>query len=409
MEPTSAGLLGLVCVLAAAAFGAAVVLWPRAAGSGLRPIAARSGLLLTCQVLLTAAIVLVANRYFVFYATWNDLLGGTNVKVQVKQVQPSLGKEADPSGLVHRNGTDLAPVRRGRAHDPAKDGRVDHLRLRGARSGLDAEAYVYLPPQYFQPAYAKKRLPVVLLLSGGRSDGKLTWIKDANVPAAAAEAVRTGRAQPAVYGMVRSVRGLTPSPHPPAGSLAGQGLPKGGTTGIRPSACLDLPGQGGGQAETFYAQDLPTALAQTYRLPRARGGWAAAGFGTSGQCALRLAMLHSDRFAVGASVAGRLTGPPTTPESNAPRPDLYGGSKVFEQDNDLHWRLEHLPPPPVSVLLADGSAGGRAEAAERFRGLVKPPMRAETFLKPAAPATLKEWRPMVPHVLEWLSARLRGE
>ncbi|MGI5323136.1 hypothetical protein [Actinomadura nitritigenes] len=459
MEPVSAAFLVLVCAPAAACGVAAVVLWPRFAGRGVRPLAARTGLLLGSQALLTAAVVLLVNRYFVFYATWDDLLGGTTTNATVKQVQPSRGAEAAPAGLVHRETTALGPKRRGHQRDPAEDGRVDRLDVEGARSGLGAQAYVYLPPEYFQPRYANRRLPVVIAVSddGSGADTGTAWLRQARLPDAAVAAIRAARAQPVIYAAVGAVRRFAPVRTPSASPVHGgrsegePGEPKGphgrqapvgshGPVGgapeaasrpVRPAGCLDLPGVPGGQAETFLAQDLPLALAGAYRLPEARAGWGLAGIGTGGQCAARLAMLHSDRFTAAASLNGRF-GPPADGSGTdartvvklkagtgkAPRggakagskpDDPYGGSEPYRLDQDLTWRLQHLPPPPVSVLAAASATGPDAEAAGRFAALARPPMHVDKVLVPGDPATLKQWRDHLPAVLEWLSARLRAE
>lgn len=463
MEPVSAAFLVLVCGSAAAGLVAAVVLWPRFAGGGVRPVAARTGLLLGSQALLTAAVVLLVNRYFVFYATWDDLLGGTTTTATVKQVQPSRGAEAAAAGPVHRVTTALGPKRRGHQRDPAEDGRVDRLDVEGARSGLGAQAYVYLPPEYFQPRYANRRLPVVIAVSddGSGSDTGTAWLREARLPDAAVAAIRAGRAQPVIYAAVGAVRRFapvrTPSASPVHGGPGGPGerrgpsgpgerrgpqapdrshgplggAPEAAPRPVRPAGCLDLPGVAGGQAETFLAQDLPLALAATYRLPETRAGWGVAGIGTGGQCAARLAMLHSDRFTAGASLNGRFGTPtegsgtdartvvklkagtgkaPRGGTRTAPEPDdPYGGSEPYRLDQDLTWRLQHLPPPPVSVLAAARATGPDADAAVRFTALAKPPMRIDTVLVPGDPATLKQWRDHLPVVLEWLSAHLRAE
>ncbi|MBD2898273.1 hypothetical protein amrb99_72400 [Actinomadura sp. RB99] len=230
MQPVSAAFLVLVCAPAAACVVAAVVLWPRFAGRGVRPVAARTGLLLGSQALLTAAVVLLVNRYFVFYATWDDLLGGTTTSATVKQVQPSRGAEAAPAGLVHREATELGPKRRGHQRDPAEDGRVDRLDVEGARSGLGAQAYVYLPPEYFQPRYANRRLPVVIAVSddGTGSDTGTAWLRQARLPDAAVAAIRAGRAQPVIYAAVGAVRRFAPVRTPSASPVhGGPGKPGG--------------------------------------------------------------------------------------------------------------------------------------------------------------------------------------
>ncbi|GAA2596014.1 alpha/beta hydrolase-fold protein [Actinomadura fulvescens] len=380
LEPTGAGLILPVCLLAASACVLAVRRWPRLTRGGVRPLLARTGLLLTCQVLLTAAIVLISNRYFVFYATWKDLLGGDRVNVHVERVQQSRG-EADPASLVRRTTTGLGPARRDRPHDPAKDGQVDRLEITGARSGLRGEAYVHLPPEYFKPEYAARRLPVTIFMSGAPSDDRLAWIDQARLP-------RGGAAAPMVSVMIRSPEGLSPAKRPPAGSE-------------RPTACLDVPGQRGGRAETFFAQDLPVALSDTYRLPQTRQGWGIAGFGASGQCAARLAMLRSDRFAAAASVSGVFM-PAQGP--------YYGGSKAYQQDNDLLWRLKNLPAPPISFLAAAGKADPRtAQQAAQFVKLARPPMTAEQRVLAVTPETLRGWRDHVHQVTDWMARHLRAE
>ncbi|GAA1532223.1 alpha/beta hydrolase-fold protein [Actinomadura kijaniata] len=416
MEPTQWGFLLPVILVAVAALTATVVLWPRFGRGGVRAVAARSGLVLASQGLLTAAIVLVANKYFVFYPTWDDLLGGDGGRVQVNSVQSDQGREARPDALVHRTTTDLAPRRRGHDPSPAKDGQVDRLQIKGARSGLDAEAYVYLPPEYFRAEYKDKRLPVVLLLSGGASDGKQDWIKQAKLPEQAARAVADGHARPTIYVMTRSHRALTQTTEPPAGAGADKGLRKHPTTvaaaGGHPPSCFDVPGHGFGQAETFYTQDLTVAVADTYRTPVTRRGWAVAGFGTSGQCAARYAMLHSDAFVAGVSLNGTfdLPGGPVAPRPGGPRADLYGGSRTYRQDNDLLWRLENLPQPPVSLLLGAGDDSGRPlEQAGRFAGLAKEPLRAEKLAVPGPGGSLKDWRGTMPKLVTWLNAHLAAE
>ncbi|WP_067491092.1 hypothetical protein [Actinomadura hibisca] len=421
MEPTDWGLLAPLCLVAGAVFGVTLWLWSRVSGGGARQVAARSGLLVATQALLTAALVMVANKYFVFYATWNDLLGSDKARVQVKQVQTEKGKEAEPSGLIHRTTTALGPHRKGHKPEPARDGRVDRLKITGARSGLDGEAHVYLPPEYFQPQYAAKRLPVVLLLSGqarpqgGPSDDRLAWIRQADVPRAAQTLARSaGHGQPVIYVMTRSAKGLTQTRQPPAGPGADKGLAKHPTTraagGGHPASCLNVPGWGFGQAETFFTQDLPVAVGDTYRVPRTRKGWAVAGFGSSGQCAARFAMVRSDLFAAGASLNGTFDPPPGPVTSGPAKADLYGGSKVLKQDNDLLWRLKNLPPPPVSVLVAAGQDSGPADQqASRFVALARPPLRAEKIALPGAAATLKDARPSLPQILSWLGRQVRPE
>ncbi|TYB48086.1 hypothetical protein [Actinomadura chibensis] len=309
----SVAFIGPVCLLAAVAVGAALVLWRRAAGPGPRAVLARTGLLLAAQCALTASVVLLANRYFVFYPTWDDLLGNTPEGARVAHVQVQ--------------GPRAAPAKRTGTETRSGGGRVDVLDVRGARSGIDDKARVYLPRRYFEPG--AETLPVAVVLTDG-----------AAAPPIPADA------RPTIYVAVR--------------------LPGG--------RCRDVPGRTGGPlAETFLAADLPAALAGAYRVPPTRAGWGVAGAGpAAGRCAARLAMLHSDRFTAAATLDARFDEPRGDPA-------LYGGSEAVRLSDDLPWRLRHVPPPPVWLLAAADQDGPEAAQARRFVSLVRPPMRAETL------------------------------
>ncbi|WP_026415814.1 alpha/beta hydrolase [Actinomadura oligospora] len=438
MEPSNLTFIGPVCLLAAVLGVGTLWLWPRLAGGGLKRLGARTLLLGVSQVALTLAITLLVNRWFVFYNTWDDLFGPVRANAKVQTVQPSRGKESTLTKLVKRTTTTLGPRHPNRPADPKVDGRVDRLQITGATTGLTTEAYAYLPAQYFQPQNKGKRLPVVLAISGGSgpSDDKLAWIKQARLPDEAAKLTAANKIQPVIYVMLRSVKGLTQASAPPAGGTGAEppdgptGRPVGtGENGVKPPAsagthpasCLNLPGKGTGQALDFYAQDVPLALSDLYHLPNDHKGWGVLGFGTSGQCAARLAMTGSSRFGAAATINADFDLSAETPSPLAadetpgrPRPgDPFGGSVAFRQQQDLFWRLEHMPPPPISMLVWVGSDGRRVQQSARFASLAKAPMQVEKYeertLPPAAEGTLGAWRGQIPNVLSWFSPRLQGE
>ncbi|MFC5179930.1 hypothetical protein [Actinomadura harenae] len=436
MEPSNLTFIGLVCLLAAALSVATLWLWSRVSGGGLKRIGARTLLLGGSQIALTLAITLLVNRWFVFYNTWDDLFGPVRANAKVQSVQPSRGKETTLGQLVKHSVTTLGPHHPNRPADPKLDGRVDKVQITGATTGLTTEAYVYLPAAYFQPQNKGKRLPVVMAISGGTgtSDDKLAWIRQAHLPEQASKLTASNKAQPVVYVMMRSVKGLTQASTPPAGDApkggpSGRptGTPSGGgvkppaASGSHPASCLNLPGKGYGQALDFYAQDVPLALGEVYHLPYDHKGWGVVGFGTSGQCAARLAMTDSARFGTAVAVNGVFdlsAEVPTaglasndTPGQNGPShpADPFGGSKVFRQEQDLYWRLEHMAPPPVSMLVTAGSNGRQAQQADRFASLAKAPLRVDKTLTPVTAETLAAWRGQVPQIVTWLSGHLQGE
>ena len=77
-------------------------------------------------------------------------------------------------------------------------GELLQVNITGEHSGIAvAKDFVYLPPQYFQPAYAHARFPAVLALTGypGSSWSIVSRLK---LPAEQAALVQSGKARPAV-------------------------------------------------------------------------------------------------------------------------------------------------------------------------------------------------------------------
>ncbi|GAA0353039.1 alpha/beta hydrolase-fold protein [Actinoallomurus spadix] len=367
MGLTGTPFIVLVCVLALAALAGVVWVAPWAA----RGVPARVGLLLVSQVLLLAALLTVANAYFAFYGSWGDLLG-----------MP--GGTGDAAGHRPRGGSGpggpdplLVP-----AHDafvdghrlPAKDGRLEAVTIHGARSGITALAYVYLPPQYFQDR--TRRFPVTLALTGypGNARNLITRLR---LPQTAAQEIAARRLKPMIFIMMR------PMVTPP-----------------RDTECTDVPD--GPLAETFFARDLPAAVQEAYRTVPAPAGWSAMGDSTGGYCALKLAMRHSDRYAAGISLSGYYKA-----LRDITTGDLYGGSPAYRNENDLVWRLRHRPAPPVDVLVTTSRVGERDyRATRRFIALVRPPMRVASITLPTGGHHFSVWNRELTPALRWLNDRL---
>ncbi len=336
-------------VPAAIAFVACVRLLPRLAGRSARQVLARAGLVTGTQLVVVFAVLVAVNSSFEFFGSWSDLLGTDNGRVNVvggpRAAEPPAAA-AGPS-LRPARGTPAPAV-------PKKDGHVDAVVVHGARTGLTATSYVYTPPRYSRPG--ARRLPVVLVLTAQPS-GLLTRLR---LPEIVAGQIAAGALPPAVYV-------LTAPPAP----------------------CVDVPG--GRQGETFLSQDLPMAVAASYHV--AADGWAVVGDASGGYCAAKLALAHSDRFTAAASAAASYGAPPG---------DLYGHSAAIRDENDLLWRLRHLPSPPVSLLVLAGRADARARLVPE---LVRPPGYAQVLTLTDGGA-LPAWRRDLPAVLRRLGRRL---
>lgn len=371
MQLTSPAFVGLVCLLAAAALAGTLWALPKVGGTGPRPLGLRAALLLGCQLVITLALLTGMNAYFVFYNSWNDLLGRLGSPVGVRSAQPGKGAAANRALT-----TKVSPLSAGQGlRTPSRDGRLDETTIPGLRTGLRAPAFVYLPPQYFQQRYANRRFPVVLVLAGYPGDPRGIIERQQMVKSAARD-MRAGKIQPTIYVITRTMVA------PP-----------------RDTECTDVPG--GPQAETYFAQDVPAALEATYRLTPDEHGWGVMGQSAGGYCAVKLAMLHSDRFAAGASLGGHLHA-----LKDATTGDLYANNRKVREENNLLWRLQHLPPPPTSVLLASSKVERGYQQAQRFVRLAKPPLRVDTLFPDEGGHNFGTFRRLTPEMMRWMDGQL---
>ncbi len=153
---------------------------------------------------------------------------------------------------------------------------------------------------------------------------------------------------------------------------------------------------------SFFSTDVPLAMEQAYRVQTGRTGWATLGYSTGGYCATKLAMLDPGQYSAAVSMAGYYNA-----IQDQTTGDLYGGSTAYQDENDLFWRLTHLPAPPVSVLVTSSRVGERSlPGTLEFLRLIRPPMRGYSLIVPQGGHNYRTWNRELPQSLEWLSRRL---
>jgi pimeloyl-ACP methyl ester carboxylesterase len=369
MGLTSGRFLAVLCLLSAAAFGAAVGLWPRLSGQRARTVLARAGALAGVQAITLITLAAMMNAYFEFYGSWGDLFGQATATPRIISHAGVRGARTERPGVVQTVRTPLAG-------GAPKAGEIRTLHIHGAYTGISTTAYAYLPPQYFQKPYAHARFPVIVQLTGYPGDAH-NLVSRMKAPEIARGLLAHRRMRPAIIVMMR------PTVVPP-----------------RDTECADVPG--GPQVSTFFAQDLPTALTATYRIPARRSAWGLIGDSTGGYCALKLAMTHPDRFGAAVALSGYYGA-----LRDFTTGDLYGGSKIVREENDLVWRLRHTVQPPISVLVTSSRSGERNLAStRRFMRLVHAPMKVASIILPRGGHNFTTWRRELPSALTWLSARL---
>ncbi|MEV7778526.1 alpha/beta hydrolase-fold protein [Kitasatospora sp. NPDC088351] len=374
MGLTSHKVLALTVLIAVVMMAGTVWLWPRLAKRSWQAVLGRIGTLLATQLTVLAALGLVANNYFAFYSSWDDLLGtGDNGPVVIQN-------KVDASGRLRVETIGHAEVQGGGAlgRDPGKSGEIREVRIDGATTRLSTEGYVYLPPQYFQPEYAQKQFPAVIVSTGFPGIAK-NLVTRLNYPGAALKLLQEGKMQPTVMVLMR------PSPALP-----------------QDTECEDIPG--GAQSETYFTKDVPSAIQASFRVSADPQAWGFMGNSTGGYCALKLAMRHPEVFPTAVSLSGyyQAADDPTTG-------DLFKGSEQRRNEADLIWRLKNLPQPKASVLLA-GTKEGDGEYrrdTEQFVAAVHSPMKVSYSMLQTGGHNFETWGKLLPSSLEWLSQHLR--
>ncbi|MFF3850131.1 alpha/beta hydrolase [Streptomyces sp. NPDC002328] len=370
MGLTSNTTLSLAVLAAVLLFAGTVWQWPRLAGRGWRAVSGRVGLLFATQLALFAAVGLAANQAFGFYASWSDLFGQEKDQgVVVDHAED--GRPAGPLRVVET--TRLA----GAGH-PRVIGQIQQVAIAGRTTGIDSPAYVYLPPEYFDPQQRTRTFPAVVILTGYPGTAK-ALVDKLQYPRTARELAKDGRMEPTILVMLR------PTVAPP-----------------RDTECVDIPG--GPKTESFFAKDLPAAVAEHYRVNKKPGSWGVIGNSTGGYCALKLAMHHPGVFAAGAGLSPYYTAP-TDPTTG----DLFHGDKKLRNEADLRWFLKHRPAPDTSLLVTSSKVGeSNYKPTLKFIEEVKATnkTRISSIILESGGHNFNTWRREIPATLQWVSGRL---
>ncbi|MER5714520.1 alpha/beta hydrolase-fold protein [Streptomyces sp. NPDC002132] len=371
MGLTSNATLWTTAAAALLLFTGTVWQWPRLAGRGWRAVTGRVGLLLATQVALFAAVGLAANQAFGFYASWADLFGQENDQgVVVDHAED--GRPTGPLRVVDTH-------RLAGGGQTSTSGQIQQVTVAGRTTGINSPAFVYLPPEYFDPQQRTRTFPAAVVLTGYPGTAK-ALVDKLEYPRTARELAKAGRMEPTILVMLR------PTVAPP-----------------RDTECVDIPG--GPQTESFFAKDLPEAVAAHYRVNKKPGSrWGVIGNSTGGYCALKLAMHHPDVFAAGAGLSPYFTAPsdPTTG-------DLFHGDKTRRAEADLRWFIKHRPAPGTSLLVTSSKVGeSDYKPTMKFIEMVKATKktRISSIILESGGHNFNTWRREIPATLEWVSGRL---
>jgi enterochelin esterase-like enzyme len=338
-------------------------------------------ILAACLAFVPAMMFGVAavNKYYDYYETWNAAVSDlTNSGVQ---------SQAPPT-VTAKPGVRLASLL-GQSVDTqlaAQQGYTLELSLAGPLSHLRRTVFVYLPPQYFRPAFQHYRFPAVELIHGFPG-GPEDWITLLSVNTELNHLVSKGLAKPAVLVM------------PDANGGRGVSL-----------QCLNQ--YEGPQDDTYLAKDVPDYISQRLRVRAPGTGWGIAGYSEGGFCAANFGLQHGRVF----SYAGVLSGyfKPYFNQLTDPT-RLVSAFHTREQKllNTPSYLVQTLPPRQPIARFWLGVGGGDPNdlnSAEDFRQLLELRQPSvELKVVPSGRHTMYTWRLLLAPMLTWMTPRLASE
>ena len=400
-------LLGLLMV---AAFTGVVLLWRKLSGRTWKHVLGRIGVLGGAQVVLVLLLAAFCNDYFGFYNSWHDLMGFASQTINQNQSH-GIGSDPGPGagpgsgatgpdvtgGSGAGDGSGPGPDGGQPAHPlltiqstgglglPGGDvadatGQTQNVTIYGASTGLSTQAIIYLPPQYFQSDYRGYQFPVAIVSTG--YPGDLQSLQDKlRYPYRLLTGINNHQDKPVVLVMMQ------PSPT--------------SVDGVD-TECTNVPG--GPQVNTFWAEDIPRAIEDQYRVTTSAAGWGIIGDSTGGDCALKVTLMNSDKFSVGVSLSGDYSAP-----QDITTGDLYD-TPQFRDLNNVLWRVGHLPKPPVSVLLTSSRNGeSDYDSVLKFQRLTAgTPTHTSTLIRNEGGHNFTTWNAEIPPAMQWLTNTLRS-
>lgn len=369
MGLTSNTVLALAIIAGVLLFAATVWFWPKLSGRSWRAVLGRIGLLLAAQLALFSAVGLAANKSFLFYGSWADLFGQ----------ETSIGKVVD-RGM---SSADIKVVDKQKLDVPggAKPqvaGQILKVAITGQKSKITSPGYVWLPPEYFQPQHKDQNFPASIVLTGYPGTAE-NLIKGLNYPMTAFKEAKAGKMKPMILVMLR------PTVAPP-----------------RDTECVDIPD--GPQTETFFAQDLPQAITDTFRVGKKPQNMGFIGNSTGGYCALKIAAHYPETFGAAAGLSAYYEA-----ADDATTGDLFRGDAKLKARANVLESIKAKKPTGTSFLVTSSEKGEPNLADTRkFVKLVKSPDRVSSIILDSGGHNFNTWRREIPPMLVWMSNRIEA-
>jgi enterochelin esterase-like enzyme len=369
LEPQSTVLFVLLIVT----FGALLCWMLAARRPALRIVAG-------CVAFLPAMLfgVVAVNRYYGYYETW-----GAAVSDLTSQ---GVGAAGQALGGSLGAGSQLAALDRSTAY--LRLARQQGYTLRGTvagrRSHLTRLVDVYLPPQYFQPAYQRYRFPVIELIHGQPGEPQ-DWINVLGVTDTLTRLMDERLARPVVLVMPDANGGEKVS-----------------------LQCLNQVG--GPHDLTYLAVDLPIQIVHVLRVRQPGSAWGVAGYSEGGFCAANMALRFRSRYGFAGVLSGYFR--PFDNQLTHPirRVSPFGGNRRLRQENTPLDEIQRLPVgAAIPRFWLGAGTGDRLDLANAelfWQDLRLRHADVPLALTPGGGHTMATWRAEVPPMLTWMTQGL---
>jgi enterochelin esterase-like enzyme len=339
------------------------------------------------------------NKFYDYYQTWGAIVSDLTGQ----------GASAIPRYAVAGAGSNRQFDKDiGRVTSTAEDAQVGYLfqtTVTGLRSHLVRDVYVYLPPQYFQKAYAHYKFPVVELLHGSPGNPE-AWVS--------------------VLDVIPTFLNLLVAHPSDAAVLVMPDTDGGQQYGLQ---CLNNPG--GIQDMTFVAEDVPDYIARFVRVQPPGRAWGLAGYSEGGYCTANIALQEPDQY----GAAGVMSGYFAPIQSQVPTGNKPGGKPYttnvfagYPAQQLVNTPSVYITNLPLNVQLpafwfaagAEDTADVSAAASFRqqletrellqSRELLQPKPSAIPFLLvPGAGHQGSVWRAALGPMLAWMTPPLAAQ
>ncbi|MFF4378881.1 alpha/beta hydrolase [Kitasatospora sp. NPDC001547] len=289
------------------------------------------------------------------------------------------GPAATGSATPAAAGKVLMPTGPAAALNKVRDtgaGPIFMTKVTGAKSGVTGQVWVWLPPEYNDPKFAKTGFPVLTLFAGGQSNGYNTWT-DNQLPIQEENErlVKEGKSHPFI--MIMPVQNFNSDEK-------------------NALDCSDIPGQP--KMGTWMAEDLPDFVRANFRTVKGRDGWGVMGASTGGFCSAKLALQYPQVYKAAVPIDGYFI-----PDSG-----LWKGHDAERAANNPDVLVAQGKADVSMLVTAGGANPYETRVVKSWVAKAVPPLSLEYHEQPGGKHLTSDFKKMIPDTLVWLTAHLAG-